>query len=511
MDSNEEIRTRLSDLDTSVNTLFLLVCGLFVLFMQAGFAFLEAGSVRAKNTTNIILKNVVDIWMAALSYWAVGWAFAYGEPGNPIIGHNNFFASNIQNNFDGVNTSYNDVGTADNFYVSWFFQFVFAATASTIVSGAMAERTEFRAYLGYCLFLTGWVYPVVSHWGWSGIGWLQNGPNGLVFKDFAGSAIVHITGGSAAFVGAVLLGPRIGRFDENGRPVHHPGHSVPITALGAFILFVGFLAFNGGSLLTIAEPGNGATVSLVFMNTILGGSSSAILALVAFKLWNHCRGRENYWSLLITINAGLTGMVAMCAGSNDMYPWSAFVTGLIAGCAFLCWRAFMLKIKVDDPLDAVAVHFGGGWTGITLTPIFSINGQTENDVPVGGIIYSAHVKAFQGLGWNILGALCIAAWTAVWSLIIFGVLKALGMLRVSEEVETSGLDVAKHNEPAYPVSSYEGFLTLKEITPSPETKPGDEASVVENGHVNNNYVAEDGLRKESKTENAALPCENDLL
>ncbi|XP_039274612.2 putative ammonium transporter 1 isoform X1 [Styela clava] len=463
MATMEELEAKISEMQSGTNTLYLLICGLFVLFMQAGFAFLEAGSVRAKNTTNIILKNVVDVWMAALTYWAVGYSFAYGEPGNGFIGHNYFFGSNLQQNFDGVNTTYGDVGTADHYYVSWFFQFVFTATASTIVSGAMAERTEFKAYLGYCFFLTAFVYPVVSHWGWSSSGWLANGPNGLVFKDFAGSAIVHITGGTAAFCGAVLLGPRIGRFDENGRPNDIPGHTVPITALGAFILFVGFLAFNGGSLLTITGPGDGAKVALVFMNTIIGGSSSAIIALLAYKLWNRVRGKENFWSLLITINAGLAGMVAMCAGCNDIYPWAACVIGSVAGMAFLSWHHLMLKMQVDDPLDAVAVHFGGGMTGIILAPIFAINGQEHEGVAVGGIIYGAHWKAFQGFGWNLLGALVITFWTAVFSLILFGIMRLIGILRVDRDIEIQGLDVAKHNEPAYPVISYEGFLPGSEI------------------------------------------------
>lgn len=465
--STLDLPAEIHNLQNGLNTVFLLVCGLFVLFMQAGFAFLEAGSVRAKNTTNIILKNVVDVWMAALSYWAIGWAFAYGEPGNGFIGNNYFFASNIDNKFDGSGNT-GTFSSADGYYVNWLFQFVFTATASTIVSGAMAERTEFKAYLGYCFFLTAFVYPVVSHWGWSSVGWLQDNSYGLAFKDFAGSAIVHITGGTAAFVGAVLLGPRIGRFDKQGKPIDSPGHSVPIAALGAFILFVGFLAFNGGSQLSIAGAGDAATVSLVFMNTIIGGSASAILALLVYKFWYRVRGKENFWSLLITINAGLAGMVSMCAGSNDLYPWAAFLIGLIAAISFLSWHTLMLKMKIDDPLDAVAVHFGGGMTGILLTPIFSINGQEIDGSPVGGIIYGGHYKAFQGFGWNLLGALCITAWTAAFSFLLFGAMKLMGILRVAEDVELAGLDVAKHNEPAYPVSSYQGFLPDQEVNKSME-------------------------------------------
>ncbi|CAK8687801.1 unnamed protein product [Clavelina lepadiformis] len=449
-------------LASNVDQFFLIVCGMFVLFMQAGFAFLEAGSVRSKNTTNIIMKNVLDVFIGAISYYAVGYAFAYGESGNPFIGHVHFFATNVKQGFNATLEPH--VLTPDEFYATWFFQFVFAATASTIVSGAMAERTEFTTYMVYCIFLTGFVYPIVSHWGWSESGWLVNPPEVLQvqFRDFAGSAIVHITGGTAALIGAIFLGPRIGRFNRDGTINDIPGHSVTVAALGAFILFVGFLAFNGGSQLSISGEGDGATVALAIMNTVLGGSASAITTMLLYKVTDVIRGNDHYWSLIVTMNGALAGMVSMCASCNDLYPWAAVVIGVVAGCAFISWHYFIIAVRIDDPLDAVAVHLGGGLCGILLGPIFAINGLREG---VGGIIYGGHYLAFQNFGWNLLGALAIMAWTGTISTILFGTMKLLGILRVSEEVEKRGLDKIKHGEPAYPVKGYheaEGPAYLKE-------------------------------------------------
>ncbi|XP_078492621.1 ammonium transporter 2 [Ciona intestinalis] len=442
--SSDTISTllELKNLESNLDQFFLVICGIFILFMQTGFAFLEAGSVRSKNTTNIIMKNVLDLFIGAIMYFAVGYSFAYGQPGNRFIGHNYFFATNMDENFT---------------YASWFFQYVFAATASTIVSGAMAERTEFTTYMVYCTFLTGFVYPVIVHWCWTDIGWLQYGTGtGLKYIDYAGSGVVHLTGGTAALVGAIILGPRIGRFNKDGSVNDLPGHTVTVAALGGFILFVGFMAFNGGSQLTISKPGDGAIVALSIMNTVLGGASGAIVAMLVYKTTDAIRGEDHYWSLLITINGGLTGMVSMCAGCNDMLPWAAVVIGTVAGLAFMAWHHIMLKLRIDDPLDAVAVHLGGGITGVLLAPIFVVKGLqlAETEEYVGGIIYGKHWLAFQGFGWNLLGAVAIIVWTGVISILLFGSMRLLGVLRVSEEVELKGLDILKHGEPAYPIESY---------------------------------------------------------
>uniref|UniRef100_H2YUH8 Ammonium transporter n=1 Tax=Ciona savignyi TaxID=51511 RepID=H2YUH8_CIOSA len=417
--------------------------------MQTGFAFLEAGSVRSKNTTNIIMKNVLDLFIGAIMYFAIGYSFAYGKPGNAFIGHNYFFATNMDENFT---------------YAGWFFQYVFAATASTIVSGAMAERTEFTTYMVYFTFLTGFVYPVVAHWCWSESPcvlfklqkYILVKPHGLSYIDYAGSGVVHLTGGSAALVGAIALGPRIGRFKPDGTVNDLPGHTVTVAALGGFILFVGFMAFNGGSQLSISNPGDGNVVALSVMNTVLGGASGAIVAMLVYKTTDAIRGEDHYWSLLITINGGLAGMVSMCAGCNDMLPWAAVVIGTIAGLAFMGWHHLMLFCKIDDPLDAVAVHLGGGLAGVLLAPIFVMKGLTspETQQHVGGIIYGGNYLAFQSFGWNLLGAVAIIGWTVAISTLLFGSMKLLGVLRVSEADELRGLDEIKHGEPAYPIKSY---------------------------------------------------------
>eukprot|EP00121_Abeoforma_whisleri_P007349 Awhi_evm2s6708 len=292
----------------SDNQYFLLTMGLFVFLMQLGFAFLEAGSVRSKNTTNILLKNLLDAVLGALSYWAFGWAFAYGN-GNTFIGHSNFFLAD----FDRTR------------YAEWFFQFVFAATAATIVSGAVAERCSFVAYISYSIFITGFVYPVGTHWAWDATGWLADGPDGIFFKDFAGSAIVHVVGGTAALIGAIALGPRIGRFTD-GKDTPIPGHSVAFTALGGLILWVGFYAFNGGSQLAITSDGDGTAVSLVFVNTTLAGAGGALIAMLIKFFEAH-----HYISLLTGINGLLAGMVSICASCNAVEPWAAFVIGCIGG------------------------------------------------------------------------------------------------------------------------------------------------------------------------------------
>uniref|UniRef100_H2YUI0 Ammonium transporter n=1 Tax=Ciona savignyi TaxID=51511 RepID=H2YUI0_CIOSA len=404
--------------------------------MQTGFAFLEAGSVRSKNTTNIIMKNVLDLFIGAIMYFAIGYSFAYGKPGNAFIGHNYFFATNMDENFT---------------YAGWFFQYVFAATASTIVSGAMAERTEFTTYMVYFTFLTGFVYPVVAHWCWSEVGWLKVGmgenTHGLSYIDYAGSGVVHLTGGSAALVGAIALGPRIGRFKPDGTVNDLPGHTVTVAALGGFILFVGFMAFNGGSQLSISNPGDGNVVALSVMNTVLGGASGAIVAMLVYKTTDAIRGEDHYWSLLITINGGLAGMVSMCAGCNDMLPWAAVVIGTIAGLAFMGWHHLMLFCKIDDPLDAVAVHLGGGLAGVLLAPIFVMKGLTSPETQQHVGKNPAYLLII--FGWNLLGAVAIIGWTVAISTLLFGSMKLLGVLRVSEADELRGLDEIKHGEPAY--------------------------------------------------------------
>lgn len=433
MDGNTstESPTTVSQIDTIASNLdqfFLIVMGCLIFFMQAGFAFLEAGSVRSKNTTNILIKNVLDVFLGAIAYWLFGYAFAFGADGNGFIGHE-YFA-----------LAYLPSGT----FSHWFFHFVFAATAATIVSGAMAERTEFKAYLVYSVFLTGFLYPIVTHWAWDVNGWLYKGvtydEGAITYQDFAGSGVVHALGGTVALVGAAIVGPRIGRF-VNGEPQLLSGHTVPQAALGGFILFFGFLAFNGGSQAAIASAGDADTVALAIVNTVIGGAAGAITAMIIKRLGY----ADKYWSLLFTINGGLTGMVALCAGCNVVHPYAAFVIGVIAGIAYVAWSTLVVKLKIDDPLDAVAVHLGGGIWGVLSAPIFNKDS---------GILYDGGLLSFRGFGWNLLGVIVIMIWSGSLAFILFLAMNLIGVLRVDKDIELKGLDIPKHGEPAYPLDSY---------------------------------------------------------
>lgn len=422
----------LEALSSNLDQFFLIIMGCLIFFMQTGFAFLEAGSVRSKNTTNILIKNVLDVFLGAIAYWLFGYAFAFGDDSNGFIGKTYFALADLPSEK----------------FSHWFFHFVFAATAATIVSGAMAERTEFKAYLLYSVFLTGFVYPIVTHWAWSDEGWLLEGVSytsgnvteAITYQDFAGSGVVHAVGGTVALVGAAIVGPRIDRF-VNGEPQLLSGHTVPKAALGGFILFFGFLAFNGGSQAAIASPDDANVVALAIVNTILGGATGALTAMIIKRLGY----ADKYWSLLFTINGGLTGMVALCAGCNAVHPYAAVIIGLIAGIAYVAWSTVVLKLKIDDPLDAVAVHLGGGIWGVLSVPIFN----KDN-----GILYEGSLISFRGFGWNLLGVLVIMIWSAALSFVLFIILHLTKQLRVPKDIELKGLDIPKHGEPAYPLDSY---------------------------------------------------------
>ncbi|XP_022793819.1 putative ammonium transporter 1 [Stylophora pistillata] len=427
-----DMLSELQILQDNLDHFFLIITGCLIFFMQTGFAFLEAGSVRSKNTTNILIKNFLDVFIGAVAYWLFGYAFAFGAESNSFIGHKFFALADLP----------------ANQYSHWFFHFVFAATAATIVSGAMAERTEFKAYLLYSVFLTGFVYPIVTHWAWDGNGWLYKGVEytkdnvtmSIAYQDFAGSGVVHVLGGTVALIGATVVGPRTGRF-VNGVPVLLAGHTVPKAALGGFILFFGFLGFNGGSQAAITFGGDADAVALSIVNTVLGGASGALTAMIVKRLGF----ADKYWSLLFAINGGLTGMVALCAGCNAIYPYAAFAIGIIAGVAYVGWSTLILYFKIDDPLEAVAVHLGGGFWGVLSVPIFNKES---------GIFYDGSAYSFYLFGWNVMGVLAIMAWSASLSLPLFLVLRVTKQLRVSPEIEEIGLDIPKHGEPAYPLDSY---------------------------------------------------------
>lgn len=419
---------KLADLELAVDDFFLVTMGLIVFFMQAGFGLLEAGCVRAKNVTNILFKNYMDVSVAAICYMSLGWAFANAGDGdsNGFIGYGNFF----------LNKEHKNEATMGSF----FFQFAFAATAATIVSGAVAERVKFEAYLIYSAVITAFIYPIGAHWGWNNGGWLKKGitvaldnkDTPVSYVDFAGSGVVHIVGGTAALMGALVTGPRLARVKG---PI--PGHNIAYQALGGFILMFGFFAFNGGSELAIHKKVHANAVAQAFVSTLLCGSgailSSVVLSRVLTKVWD----------LSTVINGSLTGMVAACAGCNGFRPYAALIVGLIAGVVYVFTEKLMTKLKIDDPLNAVAVHLGGGFWGVIACALLSEDyGLFYGDDAFGKV-------RFAQLGWNLLGACAYFVWAGALSFGMFYLLKMVNLLRVPEAVEHAGLDVSKHGGHGY--------------------------------------------------------------
>ncbi|XP_059482687.1 putative ammonium transporter 1 isoform X2 [Neocloeon triangulifer] len=401
----------LVDFKRNVDDFFLITNSIVICLMQCGFACLEAGSVRAKNATNIMMKNMMDMFICGACYWLIGYSLAFGT-GSPLVGIGDYVAGR------GL--------AAGALFSHWFFQFTFAATAATIVSGAVAERCTFASYLTYSAVISGIVYPVASHWAWSDEGWLSK----LGYKDFAGSGVVHLLGGVCAFVGALLLGPRTGRFD-NKTPQNETfaGHSTPLVGVGAMILFTGFLAFNGGSLGHISHHGDGELVAKVLANTALGGAGGALVTMALGRAG--LAGQAGKWSFLISLNGALTGMVSVCASADQLQLWASIFLGAIAGPIYCFVSQALVRFKV---------HGGGGVWGLLGGAILRSDTVVAGDFGLAGLL----------IGYNLVGVLAIAAWAGGTCCILFGLLRRGNLLRVSQEEELEGMDRTKHSEPAYP-------------------------------------------------------------
>ncbi len=393
----------------AVDNVWVVVAGILVMFMQPGFALVEAGFTRAKNTANIVMKNFMDFSVGAIAYWAFGFALAYG--GSSVGGffaYGDFFFANSDRS------------------VEWFFQVVFAATAATIVSGAMAERTKFSSYLIYTPFITGIIYPIITHWQWSGDGWLSD----LGFLDFAGSGLVHLTGGVAALAGVLVLGPRIGKYDENGNPKSIPGHSLLLGSLGVFILWFGWYGFNAGSTLAAV----GADFASVAVTTTLAAAAGSLGAM--FISWsNKSYGKPDPG---MTLNGALGGLVGITAGPDVIPNGWAIVVGLVAGAIIVYGILAIEKMGIDDPVGAISVHGLCGIWGVLAVGIF---GRDVGLLSGGGV---------EQLGIQAVGVLAIVAWTFILSTIVFRVIHATVGLRVSAEEELAGLDRVEHGASAYP-------------------------------------------------------------
>ena len=401
------------DLATSVDVGWTLVAAALVFFMQAGFAMVETGFTRAKNAGNIIMKNLMDFSLGTPIFWVLGFGIMFGAA-SPFFGGFDFFA-------DGV------VGEGYN-WTTLSFQTVFCATAATIVSGSMAERTKFSAYCIYSMVISAVIYPVSGHWIWGG-GWLAE----LGFHDFAGSTAVHMVGGVAALVGAAILGPRIGKYTKDGKARAIPGHSLTLGALGCFILWFCWFGFNGGS--TVALSGGGAEVaSRVFVTT----NMAAAVATVTVMCITWIRYKKPDVSM--TLNGSLAGLVAITAGCDMVTPMGSAIIGICAGFAVVFGIEFVdQKLKVDDPVGAVGVHCINGALGTILTGFFAYYNGTEAR-PL-GVFYGG---GFHFFGIQVLGVAAVIAWVAITMTIVFNIIKHTIGLRVSEAEEIMGLDKPEH-------------------------------------------------------------------
>lgn len=399
----------------SLDTMWVVLAAALVFLMQGGFALLGAGALRGKNTVNYLMKSVMDFGFGALVFFTVGFGLMFGA-GNVLVGTEGF----------ALRASMPDASTL----VFFLFQVMFAATAATIVAGAVAERMRIKAYVVYTLAITAVLYPVFGHWVWGG-GWLANLPFGSGAVDFAGSGVVHGIGGLLALVAAWMLGPRIDRFGEDGAPRELPGHNMIYVVLGTLLLFFGWFGFNAGSTLSAADP----TVPLIAVNTFLAGAAGAVTVFSVQAL----RGRTGIASVC---NGMLSGLVAVTAPCAFIAPWAAIVVGSLGGAIYLAGARFLLhRLRVDDPIGAVPVHGFNGLFGLIAVGLFAngTNGVT------GLVAGSASQLVAQ-----LIAAGVLLAWGLGAGYLLFKAVDVTIGLRVEEDVERDGLDHREHKHPAYP-------------------------------------------------------------
>ncbi len=408
--STKDIAEAVSAINTDMGMLWMLLSGILVFFMQAGFTLVETGMTRSKNAANIAMKNLLDICVGSLTYWFVGYSLMYGDTTNGW-----FFWSGLMQG-EGADL---------------FFQTMFAATAATIVSGAIAGRTKYSTYVIFSIVMTALIYPIAGGWQWQGSGWLTE----LGFIDFAGSSIVHSVGGWAALVAAIMVGPRIGKFVD-GKVIPIPGHNQILATLGVFILWLGWFGFNGGSQLAWGGA-DAIGASNVVLITNLAAAAGGLGALITTWIWY---GKPN---LPQTLNGALAGLVSITAGCGNMTSVGAVVAGLVGGIIVVFSIEFIeKKLKIDDAIGAASVHGVAGVWGTVVIGLWGVNGDKGIGLFNGGGI--------DQLGVQALGSLAYAVWAVVLSFIVFKILKSTMGLRVTEEEERVGLDLSEHGEIAYP-------------------------------------------------------------
>jgi Amt family ammonium transporter len=418
----EALASYIRETDYTINTLIMFICAVLVIFMQAGFAMVEIGLNSAKNAVNILSKNVMDLCVGVLLYLFIGFNLMYPGDAWTVDGYLGSFTPFVVAS-DG--TGYGDYSS----YADFLFQVAFAATAATIVSGAVAGRMKFSAYLVYSAILTGLIYPISGAWKWGG-GWCD----AMGFQDFAGSVVVHAVGGFAGLAGAIFLGPRIGRFAKDGRSSPIPGHNISFAALGVFILWVGWYGFNPGSQLTYAGAANANATTYIALTTTLAAASGAVAALItAWTLF----GKPD---VTMALNGVLGGLVAITANCDRVSQVESLIIGVVGGVLVVMGVLLLEKLKIDDPVGAWPVHgLCGVWGGLA-TGIF---GDLPDGVETVGSFFTV----------QLISTVAICAWAFITMSIVFGVLKGIGMLRVSPEVEQAGLDLEEHGLRAYPLGA----------------------------------------------------------
>ncbi|CAN5914491.1 ammonium transporter [soil metagenome] len=429
-----DVAAQLTEHKVLLDTLWVMVAAFLVFFMQAGFSYVEGGLTRAKNCNNIMMKNMMDFSLATLGFWIFGFAIMFGD-GNGLFGHSGWFLGGADNSpimdgegYEGVYGSISWAGVP--LAAKFVFQLVFAGTAATIVSGAMAERTKFHSYLIYSFLISAFVYPVIGHWIWGG-GWLAD----LGMWDFAGSTVVHSTGGWLALMGALVLGPRIGKYAKDGKTRAIPGHSMPMAALGVFILWLGWFGFNPGS--TMAAD---VSIAHIAMTTNIAAAMGAIGSMsLSWMVYKKA-------DISMTLNGVLAGLVAITAPCAFVSASSAAIIGLLGGLLVVGAIVFFDKIRIDDPVGAIAVHGVCGALGTICVGLFAQDviapGKTGDGLLFGG---GASLLIAQ-----LIGVVSVFGWCVVAGAILFcGIRFTLG-LRVSAEEELAGLDIGEHGSEAYP-------------------------------------------------------------
>jgi Amt family ammonium transporter len=416
--------------DAAIDYVWVLVCAFLVMFMQPGFAMVGAGFTRAKNVANFMTKSVMDFVIGSLTFFLIGYAIMMGTDWHGILGTEGWLM--LGDYYDVVQ------------YLMMFWMLVFCATAATIVAGAVAERLKFRAYLIYSIVVSAIIYPIFGHWVWGG-GWLSNLPYGLGALDFAGSGAVHALGGFIGLAGAMVLGPRFGKYDKNGKPQAIPGHNIALATLGVFILWFGWYGFNPGSTFSAHH----LRIAVIAVNTTLAASAGGLSALL-ISWW-----KTEKWDIGMLLNGVLAGLVGITAACAWVEGWASIIIGLIAGALMYVSVKFLESKGIDDPVGAVSVHGACGLWGLLSVGLFADGtyGIYSIEAPyVTGLFYGGGTEQFLA---QLISVLAVVVWSFGMGFLTFKMMDKIFGIRVPPEEELQGLDIPEHGTPAYP-----DFLTM---------------------------------------------------